>query len=189
MKILIACEESQAVCKAFRLAGHEAFSCDILPCSGGHPEWHIQGDVIWRLSDGWDMLIAHPPCTFLCNSGVRWLKGNPQRFEKMLAASEFFKTFLRMVSIPKICVENPIPHKHAKLPPYTQIIHPWQFGHGEKKRTCLWLRGLPELTASNIVEGREQRIWRKFGGKTPDRSVLRSKTFPGIASAMAAQWG
>ena len=188
MKILIACEESQVVCKAFRAKGHEAYSCDILPTSGDHPEWHLHGDFRRYIFQDWDMLIAHPPCTYLCNSGVRWLKGNPERFEKMVAAAQLFKMFLGMdqAGIAKICVENPIPHKHAQLPKYSQLIQPWQFGHGETKATCLWLKGLPLLKPTNIVSGREHRIHRMAPG--PDRARLRSTTFSGIAEAMASQW-
>lgn len=188
MRILIACEESQEVCKAFRARGHEAFSCDLQPCSGGRPEWHLRGDFRKFIFQGWDMLIAHPPCTYLANSGVRWLKGNPERWELMNRGSDFFKMLWGFSwIIPKIAIENPIPHRHAGLPKYSQIIHPWQFGHGEQKSTCLWLYGLPELKPTEIVEGREQRIWKM--APSPDRAKLRSKTYPGIARAMAEQWG
>lgn len=191
MRVLVACEESQEVCKAFRAKGHEAYSCDILPCSGGHPEWHIEGDAVKVLyGQEWDLVIAHPPCTYLCNSGVCWLYNkdgshNIDRQNKMIDASEFFHQFLSYGG--KICIENPIPHKYAGLPKYSQIIQPWQFGHGETKATCLWLKGLPLLQPTNIVEGREQRLHRL--PPSPDRAKLRSKTFPGIAAAMANQWG
>lgn len=192
LRILIACEESQAVCKEFRALGHEAYSCDILPCSGGHPEWHIQGDAIGEAYSGkYDLMIAHPPCTFLANSGVRWLElkdgyaMNRERWQEMLWGAMFFKDLLN-APINKIAVENPIPHKYAGLPKYSQIIKPWQFGHGETKSTCLWLKGLPLLKPANIVEGREQRIWKM--PPSADRAKLRSKTFPGIAKAMAEQW-
>lgn len=198
MKILVACEESQVVCTAFRARGHEAYSCDILPTSGDHPEWHIQGDAITAILSGkWGLVIAHPPCTYLCNSGVRWLKGNPDRFEKMLSAVQFFVNIKAYCDTDKIpyCIENPIPHKYAVnsfngysgIGSYSQIIQPWQFGHGETKATCLWLSGLPLLKPTNIVEGREQKVWRMPPG--PDRQRLRSVTFPGIAQAMADQWG
>lgn len=188
MKVLIACEESQTVCKAFRERGHEAYSCDILDCSGGRPEWHLKGDVRNFIFRDWDIMIAHPPCTYLSNSGVRWLKGNPERFEKMLDAAQFFKMLLGFSeSIPKICIENPIPHRHARLPKYDQIIQPWQFGHGETKSTCLWLKGLNPLCPTEIVDGREQRIWKL--PPSENRAKLRSKTFEGIAKAMAEQWG
>lgn len=185
MKVLIACEESQAVCKAFRAKGHEAYSCDILPCSGGHPEWHIQDDVRNHL-DGWDMIIAHPVCTRLTNSGVRWLHER-NLWAEMEAAAEFFNLFKGKA--PKVCIENPIPHKYAKaiIGNYTQIVQPWMFGHGETKATCLWLHDLPKLKPTNIVEGREQKIWKMSPSK--NRAALRSKTYPGIAKAMADQWG
>jgi len=187
VKVLVACEESQEVCKAFRKLGHEAYSCDILPCSGGHPEWHIQDDVLKHLDDGWDLMIAHPPCTRLCNSGVMWLKKR-NLWRQMDEGALFFKKLLR-ANILKICVENPIPHKYAVSiigRNYTQIIQPWMFGHGETKATCLWLKGLPILKPSNIVSGRVQRLHRLPPSK--DRAMLRSKTYPGIAQAMAEQW-
>lgn len=187
MKVLIACEESQAVTKAFRARGHEAYSCDILPCSGGHPEWHIQDDVLKHLDDEWDLMIAHPPCTRLCNSGVRWL-AEKNLWDDLDDAVTFFMK-LQEAPIPMICIENPIPHKYArvKIGGYTQLIQPWMFGHGETKATCLWLKELPKLKPTNIVEGREQRLHRLPPSK--DRAKLRSKTYPGIAKAMAEQWG
>ena len=187
MKVLIACEESQAVCKAFRSKGHEAYSCDILPCSGGHPEWHIQGDIADILDDGWDMMIAHPPCTRLANSGVRWLKER-DLWQDLSEATQFFLR-LQQAKINKIAIENPIPHKYAvaEIGKYDQIIQPWQFGHGETKATCLWLKNLPKLEPTDIVDGREQKIWKL--PPSNDRAKLRSKTFPGIAKAMAEQWG
>ena len=187
MKILIACEESQEVCKAFRKLGHEAYSCDILPCSGGHQEWHIQDDVTKHLEDGWDLMIAHPPCTRLANSGVRWLKERNLEGD-VIIASEFFNSLLNN-PIPKVCVENPIQHKYARdyIRMYDQIIQPYQFGHGEQKATCLWLRGLPYLIPTKIVNSREQRIWKMPPSK--DRAKLRGITYPGIAKAMAEQWG
>ena len=154
MKVLIACEESQAVCKAFRELGHEAFSCDILPCSGGHPEWHIQGDVLEQLDKGWDLMIAHPPCTYLSNAGsLHLFKGkklNQERYEHGLEAKEFFMELLN-APIPRICVENPIQATIFKIPKYTQIIQPWMFGDEASKATCLWLIGLPKLEPTKIV--------------------------------------
>ena len=187
MKVLIACEESQEVCKAFRKLGHEAFSCDILPCSGGHPEWHIQDDVLKHLDDGWDLMIAHPPCTRICNSGVMWLE--ERNLWNDLKKSLLFFQELQKADIPYICIENPIPHKYAVrvIGKYTQLIQPWQFGHGETKATCLWLKGLPKLKHTNIVTGREQRLHRLPPSK--DRAKIRSKTYQGIAKAMAEQWG
>ena len=193
MKILIACEESQTVCKAFREKGHEAYSCDIEPCSGGHPEWHIQDDVLNHLNDGWDMMIAHPPCTYLSNVGTPWLmKGgilNQARYQKGLEAKEFFMKLLN-ADIPKICVENPTSIKRFELPPYSQIIQPYEHGDPFKKRTCLWLKNLPVITPTNIIQGEPTTKiggWYNKGGK--DRQKNRSKTFPGIAKAMAEQWG
>jgi hypothetical protein len=194
MNVLIACEESQEVCKAFRLKGHEAYSCDISPAGGGHTEWHIQDDirsVLIRTGGTWDLIIAHPPCTRLCNSGSRWLHER-NLWEKMREGCEFFNQFkLYYQSHPgvKVCIENPIPHWHARLYIgwYTQIIQPWQFGHGETKSTCLWLFDLPKLIAENIVSGRSNRIHRI--GQQKNRSQLRSKTYSGIALAMANQWG
>ena len=196
-RILIACEESQAVCIEFRRLGHEAYSCDTLPCSGGHPEWHIQGDVLKQLNKGWDLMIAHPPCTYLSNSGVRWLtykdnegRGciNKERRLEMERGASFFRRLLD-AHIPKIAVENPIIHKYAVQiigRRQDQIIQPWQYGHGETKATCLWLKGLPKLVPTDMVKGREQRIWKMAPG--PERTKLRSKTYPGIAKAMAEQW-
>ena len=221
MKILIACEESQRVCKAFREKGHEAFSCDILPCSGGHPEWHIQGDVLkvlnpsrqtisgddwygfkFRTQDRvlhfvegeWDLLIAHPPCTYLSNAGARFLypKGvlNEERLKKGLEAKEFFMA-LYNADCEKICVENPIPSRVYEVPKYSQIVQPYEHGHPVQKKTCLWLKGLPELKPTNIVEKRQSTKiagnWFNKGGK--ERQKNRAKTFPGIAKAMAEQWG
>lgn len=197
MRVLIACEESQEVCKAFRELGHDAYSCDILPCSGGHPEWHIQKDIFHVLTNThngvWDLIIAHPPCTYLSNSGVRWLYNkdgskNEDRWEKMKDGALFFKSLLYS-NAEHVVVENPIIHKHALEiigKEKSQIIQPWQFGHGETKATCLWIKGLPNLKPTNIVEGREARIHKLPPSK--DRAKLRSKTYPGIAKAMAEQW-
>lgn len=187
MNILIACEESQEVCKAFRAKGHNAWSCDLLPCSGGHPEWHLQEDVLHVLSrkESFDMVIAFPPCTDLAVSGARWFKEKQQRGEQQRSI-EFFMQFTRLYH-GKVAIENPIGIMSTHYRKPDQIIHPWQFGHGETKATCLWLKGLPLLKPTNIVEGREQRI-----GKLPpseDRAKLRSKTYLGIAQAMADQWG
>jgi hypothetical protein len=185
MKVLVACEESQAVCIEFRKRGHEAFSCDIQECSGGHPEWHIKDDVLKVINDGWDMMIAFPPCTDLAVSGARWFKEKRENGIQQKAI-EFFIT-LANAPIEKKSLENPIGIMSSIYRKPDQIIHPWQFGHGETKSTCLWLTGLPKLVPTEIVEGREQRIWRL--PPTADRAKLRSKTFPGIAKAMAEQWG
>lgn len=194
MKVLVACEESQRVCIAFREKGHEAYSCDIEPCSGGHPEWHIQDDVLKHLDKDWDLIIAHPPCTYLSNAGARFLypKGilNQDRLKKGLEAKEFFMK-LYNANCPKICVENPISSKIFEMPQHTQEIQPFEFGHPFKKKTRLWLKGLEPLKATNIVEVSESTKiagnWFNKGGK--DRQKNRSKTFEGIAKAMAEQWG
>ena len=194
MKILVACEFSGRVRDAFLARGHDAWSCDLCPTESIKLNElgcirHIQGDVLKILDAGWDLMIAHPPCTYLCNSGVRWLYSQEGRMEKMQEAAEFFRTLLK-APIPKIAVENPIPHRYAIGiigRKYDQIIQPWQFGHGETKATCLWLKGLRKLGTTKLVAGREPRIHRMPPGK--DRSKLRSITYQGIADAMAAQWG
>lgn len=190
LKVLVACEESQTVCKEFRELGHDAYSNDIIECSGGHPDWHLQMDALdaIKLKD-WDLVIAHPPCTRLANSGVRWL-AERNLWGDMRKAAAFFNHIsfaCRVRNIP-FCIENPIPHKYAieLISHYTQLIQPWMFGHGETKATCLWLNNLPKLTPTQIVSGREQRIWNIGPGK--DRSKKRSKTYSGIAKAMAEQW-
>ena len=193
MKILVACEESQRVCIELRKLGHEAYSCDILPCSGGHPEWHMQQDVIPLLNEKWNMIIAFPPCTYLSNAGARHLfpggKLNEERYKKGLLAKELFMSIYN-ANCPKIAIENPTPSKIYELPEKTQVIQPWQFGHPYSKRTQLWLKGLPKLIPTNIVEVesscRKAGNWFNKGGK--DRQINRSKTFPGIAKAMADQW-
>lgn len=191
MKVLIACEFSGIVRDAFAARGHDAWSCDLLPTE--RPGNHIQGDAVevaWR--GIWDLMVFHAPCTFLANSGVRWLNivdgkiTNAERRQEMLWAARFFRHLLS-APVKKIAGENPIPHKYAGLPKYTQIIQPWQFGHGETKATCLWLKGLPELIPTNIVDGRTARVHRASPG--PDRWKERSRTLPGIANAMAEQWG
>lgn len=214
MKVLVACEESQTVCKAFRAKGHEAYSADIQECSGGHPEWHIKGDVLPIINgnvdfvtmdgtahhiDGkWDLLIAHPPCTYISNAGVRFLypdgKGilNEERLRKGIQATHFFLRFL-YANCDRIAVENPIPSTVYCLPKYTQIIQPYEYGHPFQKKTCLWLKGLPPLRPTNIIpkENRQSTKiagnWFNKGGR--DRQKNRAKTFDGIAAAMAEQWG
>lgn len=201
MKIIVGCEESQVVTKELRKLGHEAYSCDLLPCSGEKPEWHLQEDILDVLEDQWDLVITFPPCTHLAVSGARWF---PQ---KRLDGSqkEAIRFFYRVWSKSN-CSENPIgiinggkyikkwfPELYEEMKeggfPFKpdQIIQPWQFGHGETKATCLWLKGLPKLEPTNIVEGREQRIWKMAPG--PERAKERSKTYTGIARAMAEQWG
>lgn len=197
MKVLVACEFSGIVRRAFAARGHDAWSCDLLP-SEDRSNRHIVGDVRDILDDGWDMLIvAHPPCTRLCNSGVRWLHEPPagrlldEMWAELRAGCDLFSD-LWNADIPHVAVENPIMHKHAKalIRNYAepaQSIQPWQFGHGETKRTCLWLRNLPPLTPTKIVEGRTPRVHHMSPG--PDRWKERSRFFPGIANAMADQWG
>ncbi len=202
MRVLLACEESQAVTIEFRKLGHEAYSCDILPCSGGHPEWHIQGDVVPLLKENWDMIIAFPPCTYLTNAAARHLwKGkelNPERYLKGLEAKALFMAFY-LTDCAKVAIENPNPSRIFALPTHDQVIQPWQFGHPFTKRTQLWLKGLPLLQHTEIVE--PLRTWcpsGSYSGKhndkhrgmfTKDRARNRSKTFPGMAKAMATQWG
>lgn len=183
MKVGVLCEFSGVVRDAFIRRGHDAVSCDLLPCEAPGP--HIQGDCLAQDWSGFDLLICHPPCTYLCNSGVRWLS-RPMRRAWMEQAAGFFRAMLALPA-PMVAVENPIPHGHANLPPYSQVIQPWQFGHGETKATCLWLKGLPSLVPTRIVEGREAVVHRATPGA--DRWKRRSKTYEGIAEAMADQWG
>lgn len=218
MNVLIACEESQAVCIEMRRLGHNAFSCDVQECSGGHPEWHIMGDVLplingrceFKTMDGkthriegrWDLLIAHPPCTYLTNAGARWLyaggKLNQERYMLGMEGKDFFMAFLE-ADCPRIAVENPIPSSVYKLPNYTQVVQPYEYGHPWSKKTCLWLKGLEPLSPTDIVadhrpfcssgsysgthDPRYKGASRKGGS-----AKSRSKTFPGIARAMAEQW-
>ena len=221
MKVLIACEESQRVCSAFRELGHEAYSCDIVECSGGHPEWHIQGDCLPLLNgkcefetvdsgkhsiEGkWDLIIAHPPCTYLTVTGNRWF--NVEKYgEKALKrisdreeAAEFFMAFVN-ADCDKIAIENPIGYMNSHYRKPDQIIQPWMFGDPFEKKTCIWLKGLPKLTPTDIVEpparkefasGKTMPAWYAdaWNLSKEERSKLRSKTFPGFAKAMAEQWG
>ena len=203
MRILIACEESQTVCKAFRKKGHEAYSCDILPCSGGHPEWHIQGDVLEELNRNWDMIIAHPPCTYLTVTGNKWMKPEfqnrfPGRQKQREDAIQFFMAFAN-AKCNKIAIENPVGIMSTYWRKADQYVHPYHFGDPHSKRTGLWLIGLPLLVPTNVVEpqmhiqkdGRRDPIWHYETMKLPaaERSKARSKTFQGIADAMAEQWG
>ena len=197
MRVLIACEFSGIVRRAFSARGHDAWSCDLLPAEDGSNR-HITGDARDILNDGWDLLmVAHPPCTRLCNSGVRWLSVPPpgrtaeNMQDELRSGAALFSDFWN-APIERIAIENPVMHKHAKalIENYSkpaQSIQPWQFGHGETKRTCLWLKGLPPLTATNIVEGREARVHRM--PPSPNRWRERSRFFTGIADAMASQWG
>lgn len=194
MKILVACEFSQVVTKAFRDKGHEAYSCDILPTEG-NPDWHYQCDVLEVLDNGWDMMIAHPSCQYLSNAGARflWPGGvlNRQRYEMGMEARVFFMR-LWEAPIDKICIENPIPSKIYSLPQYDQIIQPYYFGDNYQKRTCLWLKNLPKLTYT-IPDGPKPEStkvvgnWFNKGGK--GRQKERARTFPGIARNFAEQWG
>ena len=184
MKILVACEESQAVTIELRRLGHEAYSCDIIPCSGGRPEWHLQQDVIPLLTQKWDMILAFPPCTHLAVSGARWFAAK-RADGRQQNAIDFFMRFANS-DCPRIAIENPVGIMSTVWKKPDQIIQPWQFGHGETKKTCLWLKGLPPLIPTEIVEGREQRIWKM--PPSEDRAKNRAKTFPGIARAMAEQW-
>lgn len=194
MKILVACEESQAVCIAFRERGHEAYSCDILDCSGGHPEWHIKADIRTLLKDYFDLVIFHPVCTRLTNSGVMWLEKR-NLWDDLDSAIEFFN-LRHQFNSPKVATENPIPHKYAisGIGKYNQIIQPYQFGHPERKATCLWLKGLPLLKETNNVYEQMKKLPKNQAQRIhyippgPERARLRSKTFPGIAAAMASQW-
>ena len=201
MRVLLACEESQAVAKEFRALGHEAYSCDILPTSGDNPEWHIQGNVLNHLNEGWDMIIGFPPCTYMTNGGaVRMYpkKGqiDPERYEKAMDAKALFMAIYNAPA-KHIAIENPLPMTIIGLPVRSQLIHPYQFGDPYSKKTCLWLKNLPNLVPTNVLTeyqpfingggGRLNRAHyknKKFAGG----SIARSKTFPGIAKAMALQW-
>ena len=185
MKILAACEYSGRVREAFRKLGHDAWSCDLLPADDAS-QFHFQGDAREVLGRGWDMLIAFPPCTYLCSSGMHWTtRGfrDPKLTEDALA----FVGMLLGCGIPRIALENPIGAISTRIRKPDQIIQPWMFGHPETKGTCLWLHNLPKLTPTNIVEGREQRVWKMPPGK--DRWKARSTTYQGVADAMASQWG
>ncbi len=211
LKVLIACEESQAVTKAFRKLGHEAFSCDLLPCSGGYPEWHIQGDALAEAYSGkYDMMIAHPPCTYLAVSGARWLYNkdgspNAQRYKNQSEGLEFVQKLMD-APIEYIAIENPVSVISSKIRKPEQIIQPYQFGDEASKKTCLWLKNLYNLEHTKLVgkgtffewvdkNGKTKRQAQWYmdalsNAKTPEeRRTLRSKTFDGIANAMADQWG
>lgn len=181
MKVLVACEFSGAVRRAFRELGHNAWSCDLLPAEDDGP--HIRGDVLDVVGLGWDLMIAHPPCTHLAVSGARWFT---EKQAEQAEALDFVRALLD-APIPRIALENPVSIISSRVRKPDQIIQPWQFGHGETKATCLWLKGLPKLTPTGIVDGREGRVHRMPPG--PDRWKERSRTLPGIAAAMADQWG
>ena len=205
MKILIACEMSGIVTSAFRERGHEAWSCDVIDTIGKYPEYHIKSDVLSILDDGWDLMIAHPPCTMLCNSGVCHLYKdrkkengvNNERWGLMLEGAEFFKSLL-FCNIPRICIENPIMHGHGRKiigVIQNQVIQPWMFGHMEKKATCLWLKGLPKLIPSTNLKDETNALPLKeqqrlhYMSPSKDRGKLRSLTYTGIAEQMSIQWG
>ena len=181
VRVLVACEFSGTVRDAFAALGHDAWSCDLLPTE--RPGGHIIGNVLDVLTEGWDLMIAHPPCTHLAVSGARWFK---EKQVEQAQALDFVRALLA-APIPRIALENPVSIISSKVRKPDQVIQPWQFGHGETKATCLWLKGLPLLTPTNIVEGREARVHRMPPG--PDRWKERSRTFAGIANAMANQWG
>ena len=181
MRVLIACEFSGIVRDAFIARGHDAWSVDLLPSERPGPHW--QGDIMEADLGAFDLLIAHPPCTYLAVSGARWMAGRP---EKVADALEFVQTLMD-APIPRIAIENPVSIISSRIRKPDQIIQPWQFGHGETKATCLWLKGLPKLTPTDIVEGREARVHRMAPG--PGRWKERSRTLQGIADAMAEQWG
>lgn len=192
MRVLIACEFSGVVRDAFALRGHDAWSCDLLPSE--ILGQHIQGDVFENLDDGWDMLIGFWPCTFLCLSGVRWLYGGKGRVKddaRWTAMEASARNFRRLLDcgVKRVALENPQPHRHALaiLGKYTQAVQPWMFGHGETKRTCLWLRNLPPLSPTCLVDGRFQRV--HLASPSKNRWKERSRTLPGFAQAMAEQWG
>lgn len=195
MRVLVACEFSGVVRDAFIRHGHEAVSCDL--CDTESPGPHIVGDVREHLAGDWDLMIGHPPCTFLSNSGVRWLHTDDERWHRMREAAEFFNVVLN-APIPHICVENPVPHKYASqlIGRYCdQIIQPFHFGHAESKATCLWLKGLPNLKATSKLKRPDCGHWdnqtpsgQNKLSPSPDRSKLRARTYEGIAEAMATQW-
>ena len=210
-RVLVACEESQTVCKAFRAKGFEAYSCDIQDCSGGHPHWHLKGDVLKHINKGWDLIIAHPPCTYLTVAGVRWLYNkdktrNEDRYKKQTEALDFVRRLMN-ADCQRIAIENPVSVISSNIRKPDQIIQPWQFGHKASKSTCLWLKNLPLLQPTKIVEQGEFKEWvcsttgkvkrqtlwmyeAACNARTPtERACLRSKTFTGVAEAMAEQWG
>lgn len=201
MRVLVACEESQRVCVEFRKRGHEAYSCDLMDCSGEHPEWHYKQDVLELLDNKWDLLIAHPPCTYLSVVGNRALKENPGRYKLREGAFEFFMKFMQ-APIDKICVENPVGYVNTHYRKPDQIIHPYYFGEPFQKRTCLWLKNLPKLDYSKTIIAKPEPVYICHGEKSKgkkinwceaytgkDRAIGRSKTFISIAKAMAKQWG
>jgi hypothetical protein len=201
LKVLIACEESQTTCKAFRALGHEAYSCDIQDCSGGHPEWHIKGDALQIINQDWDLIIAHPPCTFMSKAGARWMyptAGNlsEERFRLSQEAKAFFMEFYNC-KCEHVAIENPQPLKVVGLPKHTQVIQPFYFGEPYSKKTLLWLKGLPNVVPTHFVKehvpwiaSNTSQFSKGRGGSNgvAHSAKMRSKTFAGIARAFAAQW-
>ena len=204
MRVLVACKESQAVTIELRRLGHEAYSCDLQECSGGHPEWHIRDDALEMIKLKWDMIIAHPPCTYLTAAGAVRLYDkehnvkDPGRYEEGLKARDFFLAIWN-ADCPRIAIENPVPMKAFGLPKYSQIIEPYYFGDPWRKRTCLWLKGCPPLMPTDVVEPkglwvgstsgrRDAKVYSRYKLKRKRDQKTRSKTFPGIARAMAEQW-
>lgn len=192
MRVLVACEESQAVTKELRRLGHEAISCDIEPCSGGHPEWHLQEDVTPLLKQRWDMIIAFPPCTHLAVSGAAWFE-QKRKDGRQQAAIDFFMLFVN-AECERIAIENPVGIMSTIYKKPSQIVQPYEYGHMEQKKTCLWLKGLPLLQPTNNVYAQMMELPKNkrerlhYLPPSPERAKLRSKTFPGIAKAMAEQW-
>lgn len=199
MRVLCACEESQAVTVELRRGGHIAYSCDLLPTSGRHPEWHIQADALEVVKMDWDMVIAFPPCTHLAVSGAAWFERKRRNGQQDMGIG-FFKAFTALDHVPRVAIENPVGIMSKLYRKPDQIIQPWQFGDPYEKKTCLWLKGLPPLEPTNEVEPEPRKVYES-GNTMPtwyadawhlsphDRAMVRSKTFPGIAKAMATQWG
>lgn len=199
MRVLVACEESQAVTSELRRGGLEAYSCDLLPTSGRHPEWHIKADALEVAKMEWDMIIAFPPCTHLASSGAAWFERKRRNGQQDMGVG-FFKAFTALDHVPRVAIENPVGIMSKLYRKPDQIIQPWMFGDPYEKRTCLWLKGLPPLEPTNVVEPEERRRYGSGTTMPPwyadawslsphERSMVRSRTFPGIAKAMAQQWG
>ena len=192
-KILVACEESQAVTIELRKLGHEAYSCDIVECSGGHPEWHLQQDVVPLLKEDWDMIIAFPPCTHLAVSGAAWFE-EKRKDGRQQEGIDFFMKFAN-ANCERLAIENPVGIMSTQWRKPDQIVQPYEFGHMEQKKTCFWLKGLPKLVGTDNVKDEMMKLSKKererihYLSPGPERAKLRSKTFPGIAKAMAEQWG
>lgn len=203
LNVLVACEESQAVCLAFRRRGHNAFSCDLQECSGGYPQWHIQGDALEVIqSKRWDLMVAHPPCTYFSRAGIQFLHKQPDRMEKLVDAFRFVKALWNS-GVPLIALENPVGWLNTNWLKPSQIFHPWYFGDGEMKETCLWLKGLSRLNGNLEIAmnrkahhpkpeksriGSDGKMKNKYFMQRAGNAKARSKTFPGIARAMAEQW-